>query len=305
MNENIVEQYTWNILKKQLQKHKVLNAILYEIIDNIKLQLNSIIYNWNNLEFRNCLLILGSEEGHFYEPHNELIANMVVVAIRNSLLEGIASDEYKKYGNNQMFKDSEIKEITSEAIKYFEQYNLSEYSEKITLEYDFYGEISSKYPVAIHALKELSKCTPEDREHPYHKLNYDKPYELEELEDNNTNINDFKSKNIESGINPNLNNSTCTLLKGIKTKESNFIVVDSFKMLTRNFEKLLRILEFILTHDGAFITCNYLITPDYVSRRKDILKAGHNLEDFNKKLNKIPEVTEHHNILKNVEIILK
>ena len=42
MKNEIVESYTWNILKKQLQKAKISNTALYNIIDNVKEQLKSI-----------------------------------------------------------------------------------------------------------------------------------------------------------------------------------------------------------------------------------------------------------------------
>lgn len=34
MKNEIIESYTWNILKKQLQKAKISNTALYNIIDN-------------------------------------------------------------------------------------------------------------------------------------------------------------------------------------------------------------------------------------------------------------------------------
>lgn len=104
MKNEIVESYTWNILKKQLQKAKISNTALYNIIDNVKEQLYSILYNFKDEEFRNAILIIGSEEGTFYEPKNILVANIVVVAIRNSLLEGVSSKSYKKYGSKYLFK---------------------------------------------------------------------------------------------------------------------------------------------------------------------------------------------------------
>ena len=85
MNEK-VDYYIWNILKRQLQKNKVSNINLYKILDQVKLQLYSILCHWNDYTFRNAILLIGSEEGTFYETHNVIIANMVVVTIRNSLL---------------------------------------------------------------------------------------------------------------------------------------------------------------------------------------------------------------------------
>lgn len=50
MSSNIVGDYTWKILKKQLQNFKVGNKVLYSIINNVKEQLNSFILNYNDDE---------------------------------------------------------------------------------------------------------------------------------------------------------------------------------------------------------------------------------------------------------------
>lgn len=298
MRDNIVENYTWNILKKQLQKYKVTNNTLYEIINDVKIHLDSIIYHWNDIDFRNAILIIGSEEGNFYEPHDELIGCMVVVAIRNSLIEGIASHDYKKYGIDKILEDSDIKDITSTAIKYFSDVDLSSYAKKLNLEDDFYKNISNKYPIALNALKELAKCNVDDREHKYTKLSFKRVYELEEL-NSNVSVN-YNTINIENGISPCFNDSLCEFLKGIRDGKSRIFLTDSFKMVTRNFEKLMRILEFILTHNGAFVTCNYLISNDYVSRRKELLRAGHKKNDFFEKFDKLNEISEHSDLLNNI-----
>lgn len=182
MKNEIIESYTWNILKKQLQKAKISNTALYNIIDNVKEQLYSIIYNFKDEEFRNAILIVGSEEGTFYEPKNILVANMVVVAIRNSLLEGVSSKSYKQYGSNTYLNDFSIKEITKSAIEYFSKIDLFELSNLLILDEskDVYRNISNKYPTAMKALIELSKCSESNLEHDYKKLKT-KPFELEEL----------------------------------------------------------------------------------------------------------------------------
>lgn len=256
MKNEQIEFYTWNILKKQLQQNKIPSHILYKIIDDIKIHLYSIIANWCNIEFRNAILIIGSEEGNFYEPQNELIASMVVVTIRNSLLEGICSNNYKSYGCNTYLKDNTIKEITKTAIEYFSKINLSEISQTLDIENDFYKEIINKYPNAIKSLIELAKCTKENKEHTY-KNNIKEIYVPEELKNNINNTNNLKQYVVEDGISPEFNTAICSYLNDIKDNKSKFFVTDSFKMITRNFEKLLKILEFILTKKSN-ITNNQL-----------------------------------------------
>lgn len=292
MKNNPIDYYVWNILRKQLQKFKISNTALYNIVDNVKEQLNSLISNWNDIEFRDSILILGSEEGNFYEPKNGQIANMVVVTIRNSLLEGVSSKSYLEYGSSVYLDDSSIKIITSEAIEYFSKINLEQLATQIKPDYDFYREISSKYKVAMKSLVELSKCNNGKREHKYEPVKIDKPYEIEELEQNKSKV--MEIKNYESGISEKFNSSLCNYLEGIKNKESSVFVTDCFKMTTRNFEKILRVLEFILTHNAKFITCNYLITNSYVSRREKLLRASHTTDEFFYKLKYLPEISEEY-----------
>ncbi len=290
MGLEVIEFYTWNILKKQLQKFKVSNIALYNIINNVKEQISSMIANWKDLEFRNALLILGSEEGTFYEPKNDLIANMVVVTIRNSLLEGISSISYREYGSSSYLDDSAIKEITSEAIKYFSKIDLETLSANISLDHNFYKEIADKYPTAIKALIELAKCTEENREHDYVPLQRDHPFELEEL--NIFSKGEVTTMNCESGIDASFNSSLCQLLKNIQAGKQQVFLTDCFKMCTRNFEKLLKILEVILTHHAVFLTSNYLLLNGYVARRKNLIKAAHTEEEFLKNKKHLPDISE-------------
>lgn len=290
MKNEIVESYTWNILKKQLQKAKISNTALYNIIDNVKEQLYSILYNFKDEEFRNAILIIGSEEGTFYEPKNILVANMVVVAIRNSLLEGVSSKSYKKYGSNTYLSDLSIKEITKSAVEYFSKIDLLELSNSLILDEskDIYRNISNKYPTAMKALTELSKCSESNLERDYKKLET-KPFELEEL--NNVLTDEIKETVYESGIDSTFNDTLCNLLLEIKNNNSKLFFIDSFKMCTRNFEKLLKVLEFVLTHDAFFLTNNYFLSNTYVSRRKNLLKASHTTEEAFKKVSSLYKVS--------------
>lgn len=290
MQKDVVAFYVSSVLKKQLQKCKVSNPALDNIVSNVREQLYSILSNWCDVSFRNAILVVGSEEGYFYKPKNELIANMVVIAIRNSLLEGVSSKSYKEYGSTHYLTDVSIKEITEKAIIYFSKINLEELAPTIKPTYDFYRDMASKYPVAMKALSELSCCTTKEREHAYTPLTVLKVFEIEEV--NQEFEMQRKTKNIESGIAPSFNQALLSFLKDIKDKKSKMYLTDSFKMTTRNFEKLLKIIEFTLTHDAIFLTCNYLLSKDYVARRENLLKAGHTFDDFFKKVPSVPAISK-------------
>lgn len=298
----VIQNYTRNILKKQLKKFGVFNNATYEIINDIELHLNSFIKNYNDSEFRKAILMIASEEGSFYEPKNEEIANMVVLTIRNSLLEKVCSIDYKNYALN-VLENENIKEITSTAIEYFSKVNLENESKNINIENNFYREIANKYPISLQALIELSKCTEENNEHEYKPIHMERPYDLPEfnkylIQDNSEN----KSVKVyESGIASEINESLCNFIKNIINSDSHVFLTDCFKMTSRNFETILRIIECLLTHNKIFITYNYLLSNNYVARRKKILKASHNFEDGIYKVSTLPEIsTKYKELLESI-----
>ena len=129
------------------------NYGLYVIINNVKEQLYSIIANWKDIKFRKYLFITVSEESYFYEPIvDNNVRSLVVLGIRNILLETICRIEYKTDGLKSSISNEQIKEVTREVINYFNNIDLDRLSEEIVIEGDYYREISNKYPVAFNAL---------------------------------------------------------------------------------------------------------------------------------------------------------
>lgn len=293
MERNEIDIYLHTILKKQLQKFKISNYGLYSIINNVRIQLSSIIKHWNDSEFIDAIFSTVVEEGHFYEPYvNDKIGNLVVLGIRNSLLEIAASVDYKEYGLKKDLGVEDIKLITSSAILYFKDVDMDLLSTKIDLEDDYYYDIVKKYDVAYSALVELGKCSSDKLEREFKKILGD-PYILEELllTTEKAKINDTV-KEIANGISDELPIGLIQLLKGILDRESSMIYIDSFKYLSRNFETTLRVLQFLLTHDAMLLTSNFLITNGYVSRRKNLIRASHG-GDFNMEaINSIGDVSK-------------
>lgn len=276
MEKNEIDIYLHMILKKQLQKLKISNYGLYSIINSIKNQLNSIIKHWNDSEFINAIFCTVVEEGHFYEPYvNDKIGNLVVLGIRNSLLEIAASVNYKEYGLRKDLGVGDIKLITSSAIEYFKNIDLVSLSTKIDLDDDYYYNIVQKYRIAYSALVELGKCSSNKLEIEFKKTLV-QPYILEEILSCSNKVDIKKEiKDEANGISDKLAPGLTKLLKGILDNEASMIYVDSFKYLSRNFETNLKVLEFLLTHDAMFLTNNFLIKNGYVSRRKNLIRASH------------------------------
>lgn len=276
MEKNEIDIYLHTILKKQLKKFKISNYGLYSIINNIRIQLNSIIKHWNDSEFIGAIFSTVVEEGHFYEPYvNDKIGNLVVLGIRNSLLEIAASIDYKEYGLKKDLSVEDIKFITSSAIEYFKDVDMDFLSTKINLEDDYYYNTVKKHEIAYFALVELGKCSSDKPEIEFEKISGE-PYILEEILLNTEKVDTKeKIKDVANGISNELATGLIKLLKGILDKEASMIYIDSFKYLSRNFEVNLKVLQFLLTHDAMLLTNNFLIRNGYVSRRKNLIRAGH------------------------------
>lgn len=73
-------------------------------------------------------------------------------------------------------------------------------------------------------------------------------------------------------------------LRHIELGEMPYIYFDSFKMLSRNPDKVMKFLEFILQRDKAFVTRNYYITNGYIEKRVPILQAAHSFREAERKI---------------------
>jgi hypothetical protein len=80
---------------------------------------------------------------------------------------------------------------------------------------------------------------------------------------------------IESGIDPGLNDFLTEVLKKVAAKEMDLFFSSSFKGITRNPEKLLAIIDHILRFGGTVLTPNYLLSPVHLARRDPLLRPAH------------------------------
>lgn len=154
-----VEYYLNEILYKTLNKFQIKEKYINEIIDSIRIRIYSMIKNWNNVKLRKALLLVGEEEGVFYEPNaSKDIKCFVVATIRNSKIETIGSSNCKSMGLDKYIEDDDIKEITKNAIKYFKKQKLEELSNKLQKQDidDFYIDIVNKYPISWEAIMKLA-----------------------------------------------------------------------------------------------------------------------------------------------------
>lgn len=284
MKNEMIEKYVEGILNNILKSFSISDNIIQEVKDSIRENIYSIIFHWNDIEFRKAVLITGMEEAKFYEPEAEIdIKCFVVVAIRNSYLEQIFSDDCVKIGMDKPVDEEKILLVTKEAIEYFKNMDLGNLTRKIQLteENDKYLRIAKQYPMAWNALIQLGKCNCK-------KMIYDKVKIREKIKLGEHNLKEKivekKLKEIESGITKELSQELIYILKDIIEDQKGIFYVDCFKMLTRNFEKLLKVIEVLLENEAYFLTSNYMIGNTYIGKRENIYKAAHTAKEAREKI---------------------
>ena len=161
MSMQAVSKYLNQILTPQLEKYGVLAEYIEYICQIVEEQMLSAILHWQDISFRKALLLIGSEEGPFYEPEGKVeIKCFVVITLRNSPFESLQSKDYVKCGLSERLTNNQIKAVTSAAILYFNKLDFTALSrETQTGEYDgsdIYGELSKCCPVTWKALISLA-----------------------------------------------------------------------------------------------------------------------------------------------------
>ena len=272
--KDIIDTYFNEHLSPLLSRLGVSKEFKDAALDNVQIQVCSLCSHWDDLEFRNGIFVVGTEEGMFYEPINP-INPFVVVAIRNSLLETIQSKDFKRIGLSRGLGDDSIKLITKQAIGYFGSINMDNAWDRFSVDpdEDLYGNVTQRYPIAWAALKKIGNTVSSAITYPkiecFHGPNLFDRFEKSNYKAKkafNVITWDGYSDDIDEDLKGALNNAV---------SEGGFFIAESFKSVTRNFEKLLCVMEYLLCNRSAFVTCNYYISNGYVAKRSPILRPGH------------------------------
>ena len=212
---------------------------------------------------------------------NNLIRSFVVVAIRNSYIESAGSIFYQQYGFEKQIFDyedetknikNEMKMITSRAIQYFKELDFTSLSTQIHLkkEEDYYLNILTKYPDSYQVLKRLAN-TKKNEEY-FEKLKVTKCSNIC-IQGMNT-TSERKMTVTEDGYSKEIGLELTKALQAYLQYNRPF-VTHSFKYITRNFEKLLRVLQCLLENDLIYVSSNYYISNGYVAKRKKLRRVPH------------------------------
>lgn len=275
--------YLNNILAPRLYKYGVNEQFLTYTINSIFIQMSSLLRHWKDSAFKNTLLLIGLEEGSFYKPITKIdVRCFVVVTIRNSPIEKLHSCAFQESGLKIELTNNDIKEITSEAIRYFSKQDFNELSDQVILntKYDLYYDLANKHPVAWTALQHLASM--QHTTFDYQKISVKIPFNIKELDTESKTITTTQGLHTikYDGFSEKIEPSLKEYLKMISSVPNGILIVDSFKSVTRNFSKLIDILEFLLSRNLTFVSTNYYLENGHVEKRLKVLRAGHTVHEI-------------------------
>ena len=269
-----IQEYLCDLLDNQLRDIKY--RFREQIVNDIKNRMCSLLSRWDREDLRRTVLFVTDEEALFYEPIAEDdVRRFVAATIRNSMLEVAASVNCNQFKMQEPLSDEKIKSITTAAICYFKQCDFKTLqNETGNLEYvDVYEEAIRKYPLAWAVLKRAAMAG--NAVDVFDKLHEEKYENSGEIFFENK-----LKKVICDGYSLEFDDVLKEELSNIISGRLDMFYVDCFKGLSRNFEKILHVLQIILQSEKAFVTCNYYISNGRIEKRRKILRAFHNQKDM-------------------------
>ena len=286
MDFDVIDHYIDRILRVQLNMFGTGSDFLERVLNTVRGQIQSCVYHWDDIGFRKALLLIGSEEGIGYMPKaNDDVRNFVVVAIRNSEFESLQSKAHKQAGLKSEIGDVDVRKITSSAIEYFCDADFLSLQKAMKRPSpDKYYDLSRKYPVSWNALTYLANAKTQSVN--FDGINIKAGSTIEMIPTDNdakTVICDMtgnvsKVTLISDGISFAIDSHLRGLLADCIDYKIPFLV-PSFKFLTRNIEKLLLIIEHLISNDVPFVTANYYISNGHAARRMKLIRAGRSYDD--------------------------
>jgi hypothetical protein len=254
-----------------------------QVTTDVRQRLQSLLSRWHDAGVRHTLLLVGREEGAFYEPRSAPlpIRALVVVAVRNSLLEdlGAAHSSLLPPGLSDFpLHDSDVRPITQAAIEHWCAVDLQQaVVDPPPLEADVFGRLAQDFPHAWHALSHLAGTAEQTVSFaPCRASRPRLPMATIDLDDAPGSL----TRVIVSGISSTYDSTLVAHLRAIRSGSAQVLFSDCWKMLTRHPGKLFEILNFVLAHGGSIVTHNYLLTPTLACARKPLLRPAHNRQEM-------------------------
>jgi hypothetical protein len=287
----VIQGYTQTVLIPQLRSIGLSRRQWEIVAEDVRGRLESLLSRWSDVPFRHTILVLGTEEASFWEPHTASleIRSLVVVAVRNSLIEDLgATPPYTKalQSRKAPLPDNRMPWITSEAVKYFESASLD--GAQVQPERDLFGDLPRRFPNAWHALSLLGESSENE-------IGCQLP--MAEAEPIDVPVSQAGVQNrsvVSSGIDPRLDDHLLDMLKRIRLREVEIFFSPSFKHITRHPEKLLSIIDSVLRYGGKVVTLNYLLSPSFLACRNPLIRPAHYSSEIEAQFANPDGLTERH-----------
>jgi hypothetical protein len=283
-----IEVYLDTILTPQLEHMGVQSfpGALEAVTTDIRRRLQSVLSRWHDMPTRKTLLLLGREEGAFYEPRSASleVRAFVVVTVRNSLLEdlgipGASLIPADVPTSEKPMQEADVRPITEAAIRYWQTIDVQGLQVlPPAAEDDPFGHLRKDAPHAWHVLSSLANA----RERtvtfaPCQAPHLSLPSATVELDPEARSV-------VLSGITPEFDTLMVSSLRAIRNGRLQYLYSDSWKWLTRHPGKLYRALDFALAHGGTVVTQNYLLTATMACARRGFARPAHTVDAFYAKL---------------------
>ena len=270
----MVDQYLNQVLRKQLKGYYVPSPVINSICQDIALKMNSLLAYREDVISWKGVLLAGQEEGQFYRPSSDA-SPFIVTTIRNSLIETYHAAIPSKT-NRPYLLDDAIRSITESAISFWDGRDLTSIISS-TGKPDYYQEQNTRYPAAWRAMQALGSL--DESTDQYSKITTSPNEDILAILEQNS-VERVKSGSVQietqDGNSTNMNPALTSMLNAIHHGELDMFYSNCFKMVSRNYGKLLSVIEYVLHFDKAFITANYYITNGYVEKRTKLLPPAHN-----------------------------
>jgi hypothetical protein len=274
---NPVDTYLKGVLHPRLRQCSLSAREQQRVVADIGSRLRSLVAAWNKDRYRQVVLFPGLEEASFYEPVSAPleIRALVVAAVRNSLLEDHHAADIPGVGGDL------IQDFTRGAIEYFAQLDLR--AAAISLPEpppgaDPFRGLRACFPTAWTAKSRLAAMTvpSEQSELPIPA----RANPLTRILEHTPATASSDAFVVASGMDATIDARLAGYIQTIARKEIDCFFSPSWKMITRHIRKLFIVLDYVLAHQGAVVTANYLVEPGLLQQRRPLVKPVHTVAEI-------------------------
>ncbi len=278
----MIDHYVQAILTPWLHARGLPVSAVPQVADDVRNRLLSALSRWNTIDYRRTLLLPAREEAVFYEPRAVPldIRALVVLCVRNSLVEDWCS---VAAGRESPLNDADVIDLTQTAMTYFAKHVAHLEIPAAVPQPDPFGALPTRYPAAWRALAVLSALPDglvgvEYDPVPPRRTALPLPHR-------DPRWRPLPRAFVElSGLSPVIDPDLGMILKDIAEDQVGSFFSHNFKMITRNPDKLLSILEFVLACGKPVVTLNYYLSNGLVLRRRRLWRPAHGLAQMEAQL---------------------